>query len=307
MVAYIFRRLLIAALTIVVVIVLSGFLIHIIPGDPVTAMLAQSVSATDEDIARLNAQYGLDRPIWQQTFIYLGNVLQGNLGTTIRGNEAVLPLLLQRLPNTFALASAGLGVALAIGIPLGFVAAVHRGKFGDFVVMMIAILGVSIPSFWLGLTFIQVFSLQLGWFPVAGTSFRNMILPAMTLGIVNSALVARMTRSALIDILREDYIRTARARGLRESQVLFVHALRPALISIVTVVGLVFAHLLGGQVITENVFSWNGIGRLAIQAMLQRDYPLVQGFIVVFAISIVAVTTALDILYGVLDPRVRRT
>ena len=151
-----------------------------------------------------------------------------------------------------------------------------------------------------------MFSLHLGWFPVAGTSARNIVLPALTLGVVHSALVARMTRSALVDILNEDYIRTARARGLREHQVLLVHAMRPAMISVVTVVGLVFAHLLGGQVITENVFSWNGIGRLAIQAMLQRDYPLVQGFIVIFATSIVLVTTALDLLYGLLDPRVRR-
>lgn len=307
MIAYILKRLATALVTVVAVIVLTGFLIHVIPGDPVTAMLAQAVTATPEDIARLNVQYGLDRPVWEQTFIYLGNVLTGDLGTTIRGNEPVAGLLLERLPNTFALASAGLAVALALGIPLGFVAAVKRGHFADFAVMLIAILGVSIPGFWMGLTLIQVFSLQLGWFPVAGTGLANIVLPALTLGIVNSALVARMTRSALVDILREDYIRTARARGLRERQVLVVHALRPALISIVTVVGLVFAHMLGGQIITESVFSWNGIGRLAIQAMLQRDYPLVQGFIVVFATSIVVVTTLLDILYGVLDPRVRRT
>ena len=172
--------------------------------------------------------------------------------------------------------------------------------------MLIAIVGVSIPGFWMGLMFIQVFSLHLGWFPVAGTSARNIVLPALTLGIVNSALVARMTRSALVDVLNEDYIRTARARGLREREVLMVHAMRPTLLSVVTVIGLVLAHLLGGQVIIENVFSWNGIGRLAIQAMLQRDYPLVQGFIVIFASSIVLVTTSLDLLYGILDPRIRR-
>lgn len=306
MIAYVAKRLLSAAVTIVVVIVLTGFLIHLVPGDPISAMMAMAVTATAEDIARIKAQYGLDLPVWQQTFNYLVNVLHGDLGTTIRGGEPVARLLLERFPNTIVLASAGLGVALAIGVPLGFVAAVNRGSFSDFAVMLIAILGVSIPGFWMGLTFIQVFSLHLGWFPVAGTSARNIVLPAMTLGIVNSALVARMTRSALIDILNEDYIRTARARGLREGTVLRVHALRPALIAIVTVVGLVFAHLLGGQVITENVFSWNGIGRLAIQAMLQRDYPLVQGFILLFAVSIVVVTTFLDLLYGVLDPRVRR-
>lgn len=306
MLIFVARRLLTAAITILVVVFLAGVLIHLVPGDPITAMLAQSGSASAADIARLTAQYGLDRPVWQQALLYVGNVLQGDMGTTIRGNEPVAPLLLNRLPNTIVLAVAGLGTALALGIPMGVIAAVNRGRAADFAVMLIAILGVSIPGFWMGLTFIQVFSLHLGWFPVAGTSARNIVLPALTLGIVHSALVARMTRSALVDILNEDYIRTARARGLREHQVLMVHAMRPAMISIITVVGLVFAHLLGGQVITENVFSWNGIGRLAIQAMLQRDYPLVQGFIVIFATTIVLVTTALDLLYGLLDPRVRR-
>jgi len=306
MLTFVARRLLTAAITILVVVFLAGVLIHLVPGDPITAMLAQSGNASAADIARLTEQYGLDKPVWQQALFYVGNVLQGDLGTTIRGNEPVAPLLLGRLPNTIILAVAGLGTALALGIPMGVIAAVNRGRAADFAVMLIAILGVSIPGFWMGLTFIQVFSLKLGWFPVAGTSARNIVLPALTLGIVHSALVARMTRSALVDILNEDYIRTARARGLRERQVLMVHAMRPAMISVITVVGLVFAHLLGGQVITENVFSWNGIGRLAIQAMLQRDYPLVQGFIVIFATSIVLVTTALDLLYGLLDPRVRR-
>ena len=306
MLIFVARRLLTAAITILVVVFLAGVLIHLVPGDPITAMLAQSGNASAADIARLTEQYGLDKPVWQQALLYVGNVLQGDLGTTIRGNEPVAPLLLGRLPNTIILAVAGLGTALALGIPMGVIAAVNRGRAADFAVMLIAILGVSIPGFWIGLTFIQFFSLHLGWFPVAGTSARNIVLPALTLGIVHSAVVARMTRSALVDILNEDYIRTARARGLRERQVLMVHAMRPAMISVITVVGLVFAHLLGGQVITENVFSWNGIGRLAIQAMLQRDYPLVQGFIVVFATSIVLVTTALDLLYGLLDPRVRR-
>jgi peptide/nickel transport system permease protein/oligopeptide transport system permease protein len=239
--------------------------------------------------------------------VYTGHVLTGDLGTTIRGNEPVARLLLERLPNTFALAVSGLSVALLIGIPLGFVAATHRGRPADTAVMVIAVLGVSIPGFWLGLAMIQLFSLHLGWLPVAGSDWRNLILPALTLGLIYCAVVARMTRSALIDILAEDYIRTARARGLREWQVLVVHALRPALISLVTVVGLVFAYLMGGQVIIENVFSWNGIGRLAIQAMLQRDYPMIQGFIVVFATAVVIVSMAVDILTGLLDPRLRRS
>ncbi|MDX3974989.1 ABC transporter permease [Shinella sp.] len=306
MLLLILKRALVAFATVIAVIVLSGILIHVVPGDPVTAMMAQSVTATPEAMAEMRSRLGLDLPVWQQVALYLWHVLQGDMGTSIRGNEPVAALFLQRLPNTFALAVSGLAVALAIGIPLGFLAAINRGRFADTAVMVIAVLGVSIPAFWLGLIMIQVFSLKLGWLPVAGSSWRNIILPALTLGLTYCALVARMTRSALIEVLAEDYIRTARARGLREHQVLLVHALRPALISIVTVVGLVFAYLLGGQVIIENVFSWNGIGRLAVQAMLERDYPMIQGFIVVFATSVVVVSMLIDILYGFLDPRMRQ-
>ncbi|KQZ95253.1 ABC transporter permease [Rhizobium sp. Root564] len=306
MLVLISKRILMALATVILVIVLSGTLIHVVPGDPVTAMMAQSVTATPEAMAAMRSRLGLDQPVWQQVLIYLWHVLQGDLGTTIRGNEPVAMLLLERLPNTLTLAVSGLAIALAIGIPLGFLAAVHRGRIADTIVMVIAVLGVSIPAFWLGLIMIQVFSLKLGWLPVAGSSWRNILLPALTLGLTYCALVARMTRSALIEVLGEDYIRTARARGLREHQVLLVHALRPALISIVTVVGLVFAYLLGGQVIIENVFSWNGIGRLAIQAMLERDYPMIQGFIVVFATSVVIISMLIDILYGFLDPRMRQ-
>ena len=300
------KRVLIAAMTVVVVIILSGILIHIVPGDPVTAMMAQSVTATPEVMAEMRSRLGLDLPVWQQVALYLWHVLSGDLGTTIRGNEPVARLLLERLPKTFALAVSGLAVALLIGIPLGFLAAINRGRIADTAVMIVAVLGVSIPGFWLGLILIELFALKLKWLPVAGSGWRNIILPALTLGLTYCALVARMTRSALVEVLAEDYIRTARARGLREHQVLFVHALKPALISIVTVVGLVFAYLLGGQVIVENVFSWNGIGRLAVQAMLERDYPMIQGFIVVFATSVVVVSMLIDILYGFLDPRMRQ-
>ncbi|OLP57078.1 glutathione ABC transporter permease GsiC [Rhizobium rhizosphaerae] len=300
------KRLLIACSTIIAVIILSGLLIHVVPGDPVTAMMAQSVTATPEAMADMRSRLGLDLPVWRQVMLYLWHVLQGDLGTTIRGNEPVSRLLLQRLPNTFALAVAGLATALTIGIPLGFLAAINRGRIADTAVMIIAVLGVSIPAFWLGLVMIQVFSLKLGWLPVAGSGWRNIVLPALTLGLTYCALVARMTRSALVEVLAEDYIRTARARGLREHQVLLVHALRPALISLVTVIGLVFAYLLGGQVIIENVFSWNGIGRLAVQAMLERDYPMIQGFIVLFATSVVVVSMLIDILYTLLDPRMRQ-
>lgn len=302
----ILKRVAAAVATVLVVALLSGVLIHVVPGDPVTAMMAQSVTATPEAMAEMRARLGLDLPVWQQVALYVWHVLGGDLGHTIRGNEPVVRLLLQRLPNTFALAASGLAVALAIGVPLGALAAVKRGRFADTAVMVIAVLGVSIPGFWLGLIMIQLFALRLGWLPVAGSGWSSMILPALTLGLTYCALVARMTRSALVEVLAEDYIRTARARGLREHQVLLVHAMKPALISVVTVVGLVFAYLMGGQVIVENVFSWNGIGRLAVQAMLERDYPMIQGFIIVFATSVVLVSMLVDILYGFLDPRMRQ-
>lgn len=304
--AVIAKRVLTAFLTVLVVIMLAGILIHFVPGDPVTAMMAQSVSATPEAMAEMRSRLGLDLPVWEQVGRYVLNVLQGDFGRTIRGNEPVVQLLLLRLPNTFILAVSGLAVALAIGVPLGFVAALNRGRATDAAVMMIAVLGVSVPGFWLGLVLIKIFATDLRWFPVAGSGWKAIILPALTLGLCYCALIARMTRSALVEILSEDYIRAARAKGLRESEVLLVHALRPALISIVTVLGLVFAYLMGGQVIIENVFSWNGIGRLAIQAMLERDYPMIQGFIVVFASSVVVVTMLIDILYGFLDPRMRK-
>src|SRR3569832_1396065 len=189
------KRVLVAFATVIVVIMLSGILIHVVPGDPVTAMMAQSVSATPEVMAEMRTRLGLDLPVWQQVMLYLAHVLQGDLGTTIRGSEPVLKLLLQRLPNTFLLAVSGLGLALTIGIPLGFLAAVNRGRIADTAVMFIAVLGVSSPAFWLGLIMIQMFSLKLGWLPVAGSGWRNIILPALTLGLSYCALVARMTRS----------------------------------------------------------------------------------------------------------------
>ncbi len=301
----IFRKTVLALVTVLVVIILSGTLIHLVPGDPITAMMAHSMTAPPEAMATMRSRLGLDLPVWQQVALYAWRVLHGDLGTTIRGNEPVLNLLMQRLPNTLLLAVSGLAVALLIGIPSGFLAAVYRGRATDTVITVVAVFGVSVPAFWTGLIMIQIFALKLGWLPVAGSGWRNIILPSLTLGLTYCALVARMTRSALLEVLGEDYIRTARARGLREHQVLFVHALRPALISIVTVIGLVFAYLLGGQVIVENVFSWNGVGRLAVQAMLARDYPMIQGFIVVFATSVVVVSSSVDVLYSYLDPRIR--
>ncbi len=306
MLSYLARRSLAAVLTLLVSTFAVAMLIHVVPGDPVTVMMSQSVTATPEAMEEMRDRLGLNRPVWEQYGIFVGHVLSGDLGRTIMGNEPVLDLLLLRLPNTLILAVSGLMIAVAIGMPLGILAARRQGTALDGVIMVGAVIGVSIPSFWLGLVLLVFFSLQLGWLPVAGDGWRSLILPAATLGATYAAVIARMTRSSMIEILSEDFIRTARSKGLSERTVLLRHALKPAMIGIVTVIGLIFGYLMGGQVIIENVFSWNGIGRLAIQAMLQRDYPLIQGFLLIFAATIVIVSIVLDLLYVLLDPRIAR-
>nr|WP_281389307.1 ABC transporter permease [Aminobacter aganoensis] len=209
------------------------------------------------------------------------------------------------MPATLALTASGLGIAIAIGLPLGFLAAYNRGRWIDNTLMFISVLGISMPSFWLGLMLLLTVPVYLDFIPVAGEGPASIILPALTLGLVYSAVIARMTRSAMIEVLSEDFIRTARAKGLRETIVMSRHAFKPASISIVTVIGLIFGSMMGGQVIVENVFSWNGLGRVAVLAMQQRDYPTIQGFIILFAAIIVTVSVILDMIYLWIDPRVR--
>jgi len=306
MIALIARRLIAAFFTVLAVLLLAGVLVHAAPGDPVTAMMEHSASVMPEAADDIREQLGLDRPIWQQVGSYVVKALKGDLGMSFRTNEPVARLVLERLPNTLLLALAGLGLAVMIGVPVGFAAAVNRGNAIDTLLTTVTVLAISVPGFWLGLIVMQVFAVKLRWFPVAGTDLRNLALPALTLGLAYFPLVARMTRSSLLDVLAEDFVRTARARGLSEGRVLAVHVLRPALVNMLTIVGMVFVYMMGGQVIIENVFAWNGLGRLAVQAMLQRDYPVIQGFIVIFATSIVVVSTCLELIYGLLDPRMRR-
>jgi peptide/nickel transport system permease protein len=304
MIRYLIKRISAALVTLIVASLAVSLLIHVVPGDPVLVMMSQSVTATPEAMEEMRERLGLNLPVWQQYIHFMGRVLRGDMGKTIMGNEPVLDLLIQRLPNTLMLAVSGLVIAVLVGIPLGFIAAYNKGKPIDSVLMLTAIFGVSIPTFWLGLMLLVTFSLVLNLLPVAGSGPLNLILPAITLGVTYSAVVARMTRSSLIEVLSEDFIRNARAKGLPERIVLFRHALRPALISVVTIIGYIFGYLMGGQIIVENVFSWDGIGRLALQAMLQRDYPLIQGFILIFATIIVSISVLLDIIYGILDPRI---
>ncbi len=304
MTRYIIKRILSGIFTIWVTTVAVTLLIHLVPGDPVQIMFAQSQSTTPEQIEQIRSQLGLDRPIYEQYFMYMGRILQGDFGTTIRGNQPVLELLLVRLPNTLVLALSSLLITMLVGVTAGFFAAYKRGTWLDTSLMTGAIVGISIPSFWLGLMLMYVFSLRLGWLPVSGTDFKNLILPALTLGLANAAAVSRLTRSSMLDVLSQDYMRTARAKGLAETLVLSRHALRNGLINVVNMLGLQFTYMMGGAIVVENVFAWNGIGRLAIQSIFQRDYPTIQGFILIFATVVVVVSIFLDLLYAWIDPRI---
>jgi peptide/nickel transport system permease protein len=304
MLRFIVRRLLTAMLTLVVSSFGVCMLIHLIPGDPVAMMMAQNSSPSPEQLAVMRHALGLDLPLPQQYLHYMGRLLRGDLGRSVFGSEPVARLLIERLPNTFALAFSGMALAVSFGMPLGVYAGYRKGSWADNALMTVAVAGVSIPSFWLGLMLVLVFSLTLEWLPVAGEDWRSLILPAVTLGATYMAIIARMTRSAIIEVLNEDFIRTARAKGLPETIVLYRHALKPALISLTTITAVVFGYLMGRTVVVENVFSCNGLGRLALQAISYRDYPLIQGLILLFATIIVTISVLLDILYAWLDPRI---
>lgn len=302
---YLVQRIAAALLTVWVTTIAVAMLIHIVPGDPVQIMYAQSQGTTPEQLEEIRTRLGLNEPIWKQYAMFMGRILHGDFGQTIRGKQPVLDLLIGRLPNTLLLASVSLVIAAVIGIVFGFIAAYRRGTAVDTSLMIIALVGVSMPHFWLGLILLFVFAVNLAWLPVAGTDWRSLVLPAITLGVANAGIIARLTRSSMIDILDQDFVRTARAKGLKRGTILYRHVLLAGLIPVVTMLGLQFTYMLGGAIVVENVFAWNGIGRLAIQAIFQRDYPLIQGFILIFAILVVTVSLLMDLLYAVLDPRVR--
>ena len=304
MTRYLVQRLLSALLTIWVTTVIVTMLIHLVPGDPVRIMYAQW-QASPEQIEAVRQNLGLDKPVPVQYWMFLKRVSRGDLGRSIQGDQPVASILATRFPPTLLLATTSLVIATTIGLSLGFLAAYRRGSIVDVGAMVAAIVGVSIPHFWLGMMLLFAFSLKLGWLPVAGSDLRTLILPALTLGLANAAILARLTRSAMIDIFDQDFVRTARAKGLPRSVVLYRHALRAGLVPIVSMMGLQFAYMMGGAIVVENVFAWNGIGRLAIEAVFARDYPVIQGFILVFATVVVLVSVVIDILYAWLDPRIR--
>jgi peptide/nickel transport system permease protein len=304
MTRFIVQRLFAALITIWVATIAVTILIHLVPGDPVRIMYA-GFQTTEEQIEAIRVRLGLDQPVWKQYLMYVGRVLQGDLGHSIVGNQPVLDTLLQRFPATLVLTLSSLVVAVVLGGTLGFFAAYRRGTVWDFAAMTVAIVGVSMPHFWLGLILLFVFSLSLGWIPVGGGDWRSLILPALTLGLANAAVLARLTRSAMIDIFDQDFVRTAQAKGLPQTVVLYRHALRSGMVPVVSMLGLQFAYLMGGAIVVENVFAWNGVGRLAIQAVFARDYPLIQGFILFFAAVVALASVVIDVLYAFLDPRIR--
>lgn len=279
-------------------------LIHLTPGDPVDVLLGESAQAADR--VALRRALGLDQPLHLQLLHYLQALARFDLGVSVYSQRPVLELLLERVPATLQLAAAALAVAIAIALPLGVVAAMRRGTAWDHAAMGYALLGAALPNFWLGPLLVLLFSVWLGWLPVSGREgLASLVLPALTLGTGMAAILARMTRSTLLEVLGEDYIRTARAKGLPERMVILRHGLRNALLPIVTLLGLQLGALLGGAVITETIFSWPGIGQLTIEAIQRRDYPVVQGCVLFISLAYVVVNTATDLVYGWLDPRVR--
>lgn len=297
-------RLLLALPALWLICTMVFLLVHIVPGDPVEQMLGEG--ARLEDLTQLRHALGLDLPIGVQYGRYLGGVLRGDLGQSFRFQQPVLRVVLERYPATLELAVVALLVCAAISIPAGVVAAHRRGSSTDRTVSVLTLLGLSVPNFALGPVLILLFSVELGWLPVSGRGgVPHLVLPAITLGAALAAILTRMVRTSMIEELSSDYVRTARAKGLPERVVLFRHAFRNALIPVITILGLQFGTLLAGTIVTETIFSWPGIGRLAVQAIEARDYPLLQGCILVIAVSYVVVNLATDVVYALVDPRVR--
>ena len=304
MARYLVRRLLLTVPVLLGVATLVFALIHLVPGDPAQAMLGEG--ASQEEIQRLRTSLGLDRPLLSQYTGFLGGLVRGDLGTSFRYNTPVTQQITSRLGNTAKLALAAMMVAILFAVPLGIIAAVFRGRAPDHAAMTLALAGISMPNFWLGPLLAILFAVYLGWLPVSGTgSLAHLVLPAVTLGAALSAILARMTRASLLEELRELYVLAARARGLSGARAVLRHAFRNSLIPVVTIIGLQFGAVLTGTIITETIFAWPGLGRLLIQAINFRDYPLVQGCILFIAVTYVLMNLLTDLTYGFLDPRIR--
>ena len=304
MLALIARRLLTTFPALLGIYTLVFIVLHVLPADP--ALLISQGSASGEQLASLRHEFGLDRPLWRQYVDDLSGLLRGDLGRSIRYGRPVSSLIGEFFPHTFELALAGLGFAVALALVLGTLAALRPNSWVDNLSMLTALTGVSVPSFWLGMMLIFIFSLSLGWLPVtSGTNLQRLLMPAFTLGLYSTAVTSRLTRATLIQALRQEYITTARAKGLREFVVITRHALRNSLIPVVTIVGVELGNLLSGTVVVETVFARPGLGRLIIESITFRDYPALQSSLLFVACGYVVANLLVDISYGYLDPRIR--
>ena len=305
MLTYVGRRIL-AVVPVLFGVTLAVFsMLFLVPGDPVKIMLAEFVTTPDQ-IAQMRAQLHLDEPVLKQYGRFVGSALRGDLGVSIRSRRPVTAEITENIGSTGQLALASMLVAIGLGVPLGLVAALGRNSWLDVAAMVVALLGVAMPSFWLGFLLIFVFSLHLGWLPATGGGdLPHLVMPAVALGMIAAAIIARLTRSSMLEVLGQDYVRTARAKGLGRASVIVRHALRNALIPVVTVFGLQFGNLLAGAVIMETVFSRPGLGRLIVGGILAKDFPLVQGTVLFVAAAYVLINVVVDVAYAYVDPRIR--
>lgn len=305
MIKFIIKRLIALIPVLVGVSLLVYFILDLAPGDPAKTILGEQ--ARPEDIAALREEMGLDDPFFVRYGRYMWDLAHGDMGTSYKTRDPVAEEIFARLPNTAILTVTSTAFAVIMALPLGVIAAVKQNSIFDNVSMIIALIGISMPVFWMGLMLILAFSVKLGWFPVAGfdNGWKSLVLPSFALGFMHMASIARTTRSSMLETIRQDYIRTARAKGLAENKVIINHALRNALIPTTTVIGLQMGSMLGGSVLTESVFSWPGIGRFMIQSIQGRDIPGVMGCIILFALIFACVNLVVDLIYGFLDPRIK--
>ncbi|HXV79119.1 MAG TPA: ABC transporter permease [Candidatus Binatia bacterium] len=300
---YFLQRALLLLPTLLGALTLVFFLIHLVPGDPVEVMLGETASAADKD--ELRRSLGLHQPLMVQYKSFLSGLLQGDLGRSLYEQSSVTDLIRIRLPATIELTLCAMAIAVIISLPLAILAAINPGSGIDRGALLFSLLGLSLPNFWLGPLLMIIFSIQLGWTPVSGRGgLDHLLLPSLTLGLGMAAILTRILRGSLLQVINEDYVRTARAKGLGEKQVWLKHALRNALLSAITIMSLQFGSLLAGSIITETIFSWPGIGRLTVQAIQTRDYPLVQGCVLIIAISYLLVNFLTDVFYRAVDPRI---
>lgn len=304
MLKYIIKKIIFTCIVLVGAATCAFLLLHAIPGD--TAEALAGPQATVEDVDNLRRAMELDQPLGKQYVSYMGNLLHGDLGYSYRTNKPVMEILRSAWPATLQLAVCSMIVAVLLGVPIGIFAAIHRGKIGDTIAMVAAFLGVSMPSFWLALLLIIEFSVNHNWFPFYGREgISSFVLPSLTLGLGVAANIARLTRTSMLEVLGQDYIRTAKGKGVKNRKIIWVHALRNAAVPVVTIIGLQFGVLLGGQVVTETVFSWPGIGRMIVDALNTRDLQIVQGGILILAVTFTLINLITDLEYALLDPRIR--